>query len=188
MAGKLSSYPTATPASADLVPILQGGANKLATAQDIADLAVSSAGDLSGPASATDNTLPRFDGTTGKLVQSSGITVSDSDEISGYKGNLNLQTGTTYTLQASDSGKIVSLSNAAAVTLTLPNSLAAGFCCTIVQAGAGQVTVSAASGATLRNRQSHTKLAGQWAGGTLHVRANSGGAAAEYVLIGDTSA
>ena len=47
---------------------------------------------------------------------------------------------------------------------------------------------AAASGANLRNRQSHTKTAGQWAGATLYVRTNSGGSAAEYVLNGDTSA
>jgi hypothetical protein len=145
-------------------------------------------GDVDGPSSSTDNTLPRFDGAGGKTLQGSGVVVSDADEISGYKGNLNLQTGTTYTLAASDSGKIVSLSNAAAITLTLPNSLQQGFCCTLVQSGAGQVTCSAAAGALLRNRNGNTKLAGQWAGATLHVRSNSGGSSAEYVLLGDTSA
>jgi len=34
-------------------------------------------GDVVGPASATDNALVRFDSTTGKLVQNSGITVAD---------------------------------------------------------------------------------------------------------------
>lgn len=34
-------------------------------------------GDVVGPASATDNALVRFDNTTGKLVQNSGITVAD---------------------------------------------------------------------------------------------------------------
>lgn len=145
-------------------------------------------GDVVGPGSSVDNTLPRFDGTGGKTLQGSGVAVSDSDEISGYKANRNAQTGTTYTLQASDSGKVVECTNGSAITVTLPNSLAVGFCCTIVQGGAGQITLSAASGANLRNRQSHTKTAGQWAGATLYVRTNSGGSAAEYVLNGDTSA
>lgn len=35
-------------------------------------------GDVVGPASATDNAIVRFDGTTGKLVQNSGITVADA--------------------------------------------------------------------------------------------------------------
>lgn len=34
-------------------------------------------GDVVGPASATDNAIVRFDATTGKLVQSSGITIAD---------------------------------------------------------------------------------------------------------------
>ena len=145
-------------------------------------------GDVVGPASSVDNTLPRFDGTGGKTLQGSGVAVTDNNEISGYRGHLNAQTGTTYTLQASDSGKIVECTNGAAITLTLPNSLPVGFCCTVAQGGAGAVTFSAASGATLRNRQSQTKTAGQWAGATLYVRTNSGGSAAEYVLNGDTAA
>lgn len=40
-------------------------------------------GDVVGPASATDNTLPRFDTTTGKLIQGSGVVVDDSNNISG---------------------------------------------------------------------------------------------------------
>lgn len=36
-----------------------------------------------GPASATDNALPRYDGATGKLVQDSGITVDDTNNVTG---------------------------------------------------------------------------------------------------------
>lgn len=36
-------------------------------------------GDVTGPASSTDNALVRFDGTTGKLVQNSGATLSDAN-------------------------------------------------------------------------------------------------------------
>jgi hypothetical protein len=38
-------------------------------------------GDVVGPGSATDNAIVRFDSTTGKLVQSSGITIDDSDVL-----------------------------------------------------------------------------------------------------------
>lgn len=34
-------------------------------------------GDVTGPASATDNAIARYDGATGKLIQTSGITISD---------------------------------------------------------------------------------------------------------------
>lgn len=38
-------------------------------------------GDVIGPASAVDNAIPRFDGTTGKLLQSSGVVITDSNTI-----------------------------------------------------------------------------------------------------------
>jgi hypothetical protein len=64
--------------------------------------------------------------------------------------NLNNQVGTSYSLVAADNGKVVTLNNAAAVTVTLPSGLTAGFSCTLIQLGAGQVTL-AASGTTLNN-------------------------------------
>lgn len=39
-------------------------------------------GKVTGPASATDNTLPRFDGATGKLIQGSSVTVDDAGRVS----------------------------------------------------------------------------------------------------------
>lgn len=38
-------------------------------------------GDVTGPASSTDNAIVRFDGATGKLVQNSGITIGDTDNV-----------------------------------------------------------------------------------------------------------
>lgn len=38
-------------------------------------------GDVVGPASATDNAVARFDGTTGKLLQNSSVTIDDSGNI-----------------------------------------------------------------------------------------------------------
>lgn len=40
-------------------------------------------GDVVGPASATDNAIARFDQTTGKLIQNSVVTVSDTGDIAG---------------------------------------------------------------------------------------------------------
>lgn len=145
-------------------------------------------GDVVGPGASTDNALARFDSTTGKLIQNSVVLLTDLGEISAYLAHINFQTGTTYTVLSSDAGKVIDHFNAGAITTTLPNNMPVGWSCTYVQSGAGQVTFSAASGATIRNRQSHTKIAGQWGEAVLHVRANSGGSAAEYVLGGDTSA
>ena len=83
----------------------------------------------------------------------------------------NAQTGTTYTLVLADAGKMVTLANASAITLTIPlNSSVAfpvGTRIDIAQGGAGQVTVSAAVGATLRSSNSKVKLSGQYSGATL---------------------
>jgi len=78
----------------------------------------------------------------------------------------NNQTGTSYTLLSSDNGKIVTLSNAGAITLNVPASLPAGFNCTLVQLGAGQVTITPSS-TTVNNRQSFTKIKGQYAAATI---------------------
>lgn len=40
-------------------------------------------GDVVGPASATDNAISRFDGTTGKLIQNSVVTVDDNGNMAG---------------------------------------------------------------------------------------------------------
>jgi hypothetical protein len=56
-------------------------------------------GDVVGPASATDNAIVRFDGTTGKLVQNSAATIADtSGDITAGKYNGNTVTTGTGTL------------------------------------------------------------------------------------------
>jgi hypothetical protein len=92
---------------------------------------------------------------------------------------LNVQTGTSYSLQANDNGCTVTLNNASAITLTVPAGLATGFNVLIVQLGAGPVT-PAASGTTLVQRQSFTKTAGQYAVMTLVSYA-----ANTFVMAGD---
>lgn len=48
---------------------------------------VSGTGDVTGPSSATDNAIPRFNGSTGKSLQGSGVTIDDSDNVD-IPGNL----------------------------------------------------------------------------------------------------
>ena len=55
----------------------------------------------------------------------------------------NAQTGTTYTLVAADQDKLVTLSNANPITLTIPSAIfSTGAVINIQQIGAGQVTVA----------------------------------------------
>lgn len=68
------------------------------------------------------------------LVKSSMLTVAS-----------NAQTGTTYTILATDRGKVVSLSNAASIAVTLPQatgSFGAGFSVDVVNIGAGRATLT----------------------------------------------
>lgn len=91
-----------------------------------------------------------------------GNTNFGAGTIENFTAKYNVQSGTSYTLVAADAGKIISMNNGSAITLTVPASLPAGFTCTIVQLGAGQVTFTASS-TTIHNRQSFTKTAGQYA-------------------------
>jgi hypothetical protein len=78
-------------------------------------------------------------------------------------GGINAQTGTTYTLQASDQDKVVTLTNAAAITLTVPSGLAANFTCKIVQGGAGVVTLAPGVSATINSFGTLLSTQGQFA-------------------------
>lgn len=69
-----------------------------------------------------------------------------------YVANLafNAQTGTTYTLVVGDKDKLVTASNASAITVTVPPSVySAGDQIHVQQIGAGQVTFAAGAGVTI---------------------------------------
>lgn len=117
--------------------------------------------------------------------------VNDEDLIAIYNGTNWLldgvvtQSGSSYTLANSDNKSRMRFTSTTATTLSLPNNLQTGFLVTIIQAATGQITFSPASGATLRNRQTFTKTAGQYAVCNLQVISNSSGTNAEYLLSGD---
>jgi hypothetical protein len=150
-------------------------------------------GGLGVPAGGTGNTTLTSNavltGNGAGPINSTGVTIDPStNAIYGYGAKLNAQTGTSYTLVATDIGKIVECSNAAAITVTLPNSLSQGFYCTVVQTGAGQVTLSAAGGATLNNYDTFAKTAGQYAALNLYVTTNGTGSTAVYIAQGRMTA
>jgi len=77
-------------------------------------------GDVVGPASATDNAVVRFDGTTGKLIQNSAVTIADSTgDITGGKYNgLTVSTSTGTLTVANGSSLITSGANSITLTST----------------------------------------------------------------------
>lgn len=136
-------------------------------------------------------------GTTGQVLQKA----SGTDYDTGWTSDLaagttvggavlaerdvstNTQTD-SYVLALADTGLVVELNKATACTLTVPpNSsvtFAVGTVVVVRQYGAGQVTVTAGAGVTIRSRGAALKLAGQYAEASLTQRA-----ADEWVLSGD---
>lgn len=96
----------------------------------------------------------------------------------------NNQTGTTYTFVLGDAGKVVEGNNASAITFTVPpNSSVAypvGTVIEVFQQGAGQISVAAGAGVTIRSPGARLKLTGQYSSATLRQRA-----ADEWCLEGD---
>jgi len=95
----------------------------------------------------------------------SGAVVSDG----GYRitsSAINAQSGTTYTLLTSDNGKIITMNNGSAITLTVPAGLPIGFNTTVIQLGAGQVGITASS-TTLNSFEGKLNLAGQHAAASI---------------------
>ena len=97
---------------------------------------------------------------------------------------LNAQTGTTYTPVLADNGKLVTLSNASAITLTVPTNAsvayATGAQINIQAIGAGQVTIVGDTGVTVNG--TGTALRTQWSAATLVKTATD-----TWTLIGDIS-
>lgn len=96
----------------------------------------------------------------------------------------NAQTGTTYTLVATDASKVVTASNASAITVTVPPSLfVAGDIITIVQTGAGQVTFAQGSGVTINSTGATAtapKIRAQYAAAQVICTASN-----TFVIVGD---
>lgn len=103
------------------------------------------------------------------------------------KLEFNAQTGTSYTLVAGDLNKLVTLSNASAITLTVPPSVfSAGDEIHIQQIGAGQVTLAQGSGVTITSTgatSSAPKLRVQESAATIICK--TGGASPVFTVIGD---
>lgn len=100
--------------------------------------------------------------------------------------SINAQTGTSYTFVIGDAGKYCTFSNASAVTVTVPpNSSVAfpvGTQIDVGARGAGQVSIAAGVGVTIRSENSMLKLYRQYSGATLVKLATD-----EWHLVGNLS-
>jgi len=100
----------------------------------------------------------------------------------GFNSTLNAVSG-SYTLVASDLGKLVEISSGSACNLTIPTDSVAfttGDRIDIIQTGAGQVTLVPTAGVTLNTDSGKRKLLSQWAACTLIKRGSN-----SWVAIGN---
>lgn len=113
--------------------------------------------------------------TTAKIADNAVTQAKLADRVVGSAEmdnmTLNAQTGTTYTLVLTDAHKFVTLSNASAITMTVPPNSSVAFetgdQVNLMQLGAGQVTIAAGSGVTIRSAGSKLKTNAQYAVATL---------------------
>jgi len=120
------------------------------------------------------------------VVQTSALKVDDTTvELSGrtiqvkdngitpakVAGSIQDQSGTTYTLVLGDAFKTVSLDNASAVAVTVPLNSSVAFSTSdrvdFINEGAGQVTVSGASGVTINDTDAGSFTIDQYGGATI---------------------
>lgn len=115
------------------------------------------------------------------------LTASELDAVATAMIALNAQTGTSYTAVLGDDGKLVTCDNASAIALTIPpNSSVAfgiGTQINIMQLGAGQVTITAGAGVTLRSAGTKLKTSAQYAVATCCKIATD-----TWVVIGNLTA
>lgn len=83
----------------------------------------------------------------------------------------NTQTGTSYTLAASDSGRVVLTTNSSPVTITIPPNSSAAFPLLtqidFLQYGSGKLTLAQGSGVTISSNLSMKSIAGQFQTATI---------------------
>lgn len=135
---------------------------------------------------------PSVDDLTSLVLNSARTNVDNNFSnhvLSNYR-NLNREyTDTTYSYSTTnDLGATVALTNASAITASLPPTASIGEGLVVVQKGAGQVTFVVSGTSTLKNAHSHTKTFGQDAIVYLECTANIDNSSAVWRLTGDTAA
>jgi hypothetical protein len=132
------------------------------------------------PGSAIDNVSI----TTGKIADSAitAAKLAAGTPRAGYNSTRNVVTS-SYTLVASDLGKLVEGNSSSAITVTIPTdsvSFSEGDRVDILQIGSGQITLSPDTGVTLNSDSGKRKLLNQWAACTLIKRGSN-----TWVAIGN---
>lgn len=103
----------------------------------------------------------------------------------------NQQSGTTYTLLATDAGKLLEFTNNGAITLTIPTAASVAFdigtSISILKAGTGTVTLVGASGVTINSLNTDNTVSKQWEIGILTKRDSDGWVLSSFEDVIDSS-
>jgi hypothetical protein len=136
---------------------------------------VTGVGDVVGPASATDNAIARFDTTTGKLIQNSGVTIDDNSNITANAlddGYLNTAASGTLITLTSASVRRYTITGSGGQTIKLPNAT------TLANGTVFQFDNNQSSGAITVNNNSNTLVVSVPSGGFVLVNLLSNATAA----------
>jgi hypothetical protein len=169
MATTTPNFGWVVPTSTDLV---KDGATAIETLGDSIDASLL---DLKG-------------GTTGQVLSKNSGTDMDFTWIEQDDSTLsfNAQTGTTYTLVAADLGKLVTTSNASAITLTVPPSVfVAGNTINVQSIGVGITTFAQGAGVTITSTGATStapKLRARYSACTVICTASN-----TFTIVGDLS-
>lgn len=108
---------------------------------------------------------------------------SDEAEFSAYKSKSTIYTlvSSNKTLSDIDNGKILYSTSSSDYTLTISDTLTKPFHVKLITEGSGDFIIAAGGSANIRNRQGHTRTAGQWA--VAHIDYRNG---TNVVFSGDT--
>ena len=72
-----------------------------------------------------------------------------------------------YTLTNADSGSVLTVSNTAATTITVPQGLPVGFRCMVYMINTGNVVISNAAGVSLNSRSNNYTISQRWASASI---------------------
>ena len=163
-----------SPAGADIIPIVDDTigtpTTKYVSATNLMTLAPVQTADISSFI-------------TGLTAGELGDFDFDDNAIKGFSAEVPTEKTADHTLTNDDNGTVVVMNSGSAIKVIVPSGLATGFNCSVIQKGAGQVEFDNNSGAsTINNRQSHTKINGQYGVASIVAYDTN-----TYILAGDTA-
>jgi len=154
---------------------------------DSADYATAAQGSLADTATQPADNVSTLTNDSGYIT---GVTAGelgdfdfDDNAIKGFSAEVPTEKTADHTLTNDDNGTVVVMNSGSAIKVIVPSGLATGFNCSVIQKGAGQVEFDNNSGAsTINNRQSHTKINGQYGVASIVAYDTD-----TYILAGDTA-